>query len=117
MEVLTKGEKEAMLKMRAKRLQTFAEKLGERGLYLIEHQAYAILETYRSRPRAIWRYIRTALRVWRGSLWFSIQFALRVWWNRRVKGLDHGKAIDLACAAIEERIFPAPKGVKNGRPN
>lgn len=110
MEVLSKGEKEALLRTRAKRLQIFAEKLGANGLYLVEHEAYAILETYRSRPRAIWRYVRVAIRVWHASAWFRIQFALRVWWHRRVRGLDHGKAIDLAYAAIEERIFPSPKG-------
>lgn len=109
-ETLTRQEKENLLITRATRLRVFAEKLGDQGRYLINSEAYLILEVFESRPRAIWRYIRYALRTWRGSLWFRINFGPRVWWYRRVKGLDYDAAIELACAVIEDRIFPPAKG-------
>lgn len=114
-EVLTGKEKDEILMTRVTRLKVFAEKLGaHRGRYLIESEAYLILEVYGSRPAAIWRYIRFAVRRWRGSVWFSVRIGALIWWHRRVKGLDHGKAIDLACATIGAKVgakaFPSTKG-------
>jgi hypothetical protein len=109
-ERLSREEKTNLLITRATRLNVFAEKLGVGGRYLIEGEAYLILEVFEPRPRAIWRYISFALKRWRRSLWFSVRFGTLVWWHRRVKGIDHGKAIDLACATIEEKAFPQAKG-------
>ncbi len=109
-EHLTAEEKNNLLITRATRLAVFADKLGERGRYLIEAEAYLVLEVFAPRPRAILRYTWRALKLWRRSLWFSMRFGAMVWYNRRVKGLDHGKAIDLACASIEERAIPSQKG-------
>lgn len=105
----TRKEREGLLKARAKRLQFFAETFDGRPNWLIETTAYSILETYQPRRRAIWKYIRYAFRQWRASLKFEIQFAPRVWYYTRIKGLDHRKAVDLACDAIEERYYTAMK--------
>jgi hypothetical protein len=110
MQDLTRQEKADLLTTRITRLKVFAEKLGENGRYLIESEAYLVLEVFENRPRAIWRYIRFALKRWRHSLWFSVRFGALVWWHRRIKGIDHGKAIDLACAYIEAKVSSQAKG-------
>jgi len=113
-EVSTPKEKSEALVIHANRLKVFAEKLGERGRYLIEGEVYAILEVFAPRPRAILHYARRALKQWRRSMWFSVRLGALVWWHRRVKGLDHGKAIDLACDTIGAKAgakaFPTQKG-------
>ena len=102
-ERLTKEEKTNLLVTRATRLKVFADTLGEGGRRLIETEAYLILEVFEPTPRAILRYARSRLRRWRHGLWFSVRFGALVWWHRRIKGIDHGKAIDLACATIEDK--------------
>src|SRR5262245_11434900 len=102
-ERFTKEEKNNLLITRATRLKVFADKLGPNGRYLIESEAYLVLEVFEPRPRAILRYARSALRRWFYQTWFSVRFGVTVWWLRRIKRLDHAKAIDLACATIEDK--------------
>src|SRR5262245_29309866 len=102
-EPLTREEKNNLLITRTTRLKVFADKLGENARYLIENEAYLILEVFEPRPRAILRYARSALRRWLYQTWFSVRLGALIWWHRRIKGLDHGKAIDLACATIEDK--------------
>lgn len=107
---LTPKEKTEALIIHAARLKVFAEKLGERGRYLIEAEVYAILEVFAPRPRAILHYAWRAFDQWRRSKWFDIRLGALVWWHRRVKGLEQGRAVDLACAYIERRADARAKG-------
>lgn len=109
-EVLTLKEKSEALVIHANRLKVFAEKLGERGRYLIEAEGYAILEVFAPRPRAILHYARRAFTQWRRAKWFDARFNTLVWYHRRIKGLELGKAVDMACAYIEERADARAKG-------
>jgi len=102
-ESMTQREKEEKMKSRAKQLKFFVDTFGGRDGYMIERGAYMILEVYRSRPRAIWRYIRYGFRQWKNSVRFNLQFSPRVWWYRRIYGLKYNKAVDLACSRIEEK--------------
>jgi len=101
-ERLTKEEKNNLLITRATRLKVFTDKLGETARYLIENEAYLILEVFEPAPRAILRYALKRFRRWLYQTWFSLRFSALIWYHRRIKGIDHGKAIDLACATIED---------------
>lgn len=109
-EVLTPKEKSQALVIHANRLKVFAEKLGQRGRYLIEAESYAILEVFAPRPRAILHYAWRAFKQWRRRKWFDVRLSALVWYHRRVKGLEQGRAVDLACAYIEERADARAKG-------
>lgn len=106
----TDKEKCALLKMRAARLIYLIETFNGKPDIAIEQNAYLVLETYQSRPRAIWRYLRFAVREWRNKQAFMFEFRLRVFYYRRVKGLKLNAAIDLAHETIEDRIFASMKG-------
>src|SRR5262245_13928423 len=54
----TRNEKRDLLFTRVARLQYFVTTFDGRPCHLIEQNAYLILETHNSRPRAIYRYIR-----------------------------------------------------------
>jgi len=107
---ITLREREQLLKRRARRLLFFVETFDGRPNRAIELEAYLILQTFETRPRAIWRYIRYALREWRNKWQFRIALAARVWWYRRIKGLEARAALDLAHEVIEAKIFASTKG-------
>ena len=100
---LTREQKEALLKTRATRLDTFVRKLGLKGQPMIEVEAYLILETFRSRPRAILRYARVAAQTYIRQRRLDLVFAMRVWWHQ-ARGLKRSEAIEKACEALDRQI-------------
>lgn len=109
-EMLTKPERATILKTRARRLQFFVETHNGRPNRLIEKEAYLVLEAHQSRSRAIWRYIRYALKEWRDVNRFRFELTALVFWFERVKGLERGAAIDQAHKTLEARILTSMKG-------
>ena len=114
MQAITTKERKAVLIMRVRRLLFVAEMFGGPD-ETIENNSYLILETQASRPRAICRYIRFALREWRQKLFFRLKFRSLLFWYRRVKGLGLGAAVNQAHKRIEDRIFMSKKGENNGQ--
>lgn len=107
--IITEKERAALLQARTKRLSFFVETFKGRPNYLIETGAYAILETYQSRPRAIWRYVRYALKQWRGSWAFTWTYSRRFWWYRYAVGMTPQAAHVLVCEILEEKFFAESK--------
>src|SRR5262245_9739420 len=103
-------ERQQLLMTRARRLLYFVETFNGRPNRTIELEAYLILQTYESRSRAIWRYIRFALREWRNIWIFIIKRDSLIFWYSRVKGLERTAAIEQAHQFIEERIFGQEEG-------
>ena len=100
----TRKEKSDLLKNRARRLQFFVHEFNGRQNRIIENEAYLLLETFEKRHRAIWRYIKFALKEWLKKWRFKIEFTALFFWYRLVKGIERGRAIDLAHDVVEERI-------------
>jgi hypothetical protein len=112
---LTPKERANVLMNRARRLHFFVETFRGRSNFTIENEAYLVLEVYQSRPRAIWRYIRFAIKEWRKINQFRFELTARVWWYQRIKGLNRDVAINLAHKTIEGRINSSMKGAAHGR--
>src|SRR5215467_5647206 len=92
---LTREEKNNLLITRTTRLKVFADKLGSNARYLIEQEAYLVLEVFEPAPRAILRYAGKRFRRWLASQWFSIRFRTLVWYHRRIKGIGQWPCRDL----------------------
>lgn len=112
--IATGKEKAELLKTRAKRLQFFAETFGGRPNYLIEMGAYSILETYQSRPRAIWRYLCYAVKQLGGRWSFAWTYGRRYWWYRYAERMEPQAAHIRVCEILEEKFFPPSKGDGDG---
>lgn len=105
----TEKEKAELLKTRAKRLQFFAETFDGRPNYMIEMSAYSILETYQSRPRAIWRYLCYAVKQLRGRWSFTWTYWRRYWWYRCAERMGPQAAHIRVYEILEEKFFAESK--------
>jgi hypothetical protein len=105
----TEKEKAELLKTRATRLQFFVETFGGRANRAIEIEAYLILETYQSRPRAIYRYARHATRHWLNGWRFTWTYSRRYWWYRFVEWMEPQAAHVRVCEILEEKFFAESK--------
>src|SRR5262245_3250984 len=108
--ILSNKERQQLLKTRARRLLFFVEEYKGRQNRAVELEAYLVLQTYVSRPRAIWRYLSFALRDWLKTRLFIIERDALVFYYRRVRRLDLSAAIEQAHQVIERRSFGPEEG-------
>jgi len=101
---MTDRRKAEKLIRRTDRLQVFVHTFEGQWNGIIETAVYSMLETHRSRPRAIWRYFCYALREWHNNLWIRFMFERGVWWYRYVRGLEREAAIEKVCEILEEKF-------------
>lgn len=102
--ILTDKEKCEKLINQARRLDVFAKTFKWRFCPAVEGAAYSVLEVYQSRPRAVWRCFRFAVRSWRYSVLFSARYNLLLIYLR-IKGLGREAAIERVCETLEEKYL------------
>jgi hypothetical protein len=93
--MITQSQKHKQLMARIDQLHFFAQTFSEKPNALIEHAAYLVLETYHSRPAAIWRYFVWAVNDYLGTVRCEMEFRARHLWLRYGKRMSAEQVIAL----------------------